>query len=336
MALHSETLLEYAKDQGWRDQPWLHLIAEFDAITPTPCPCATHPDRKWEVTSAHHKAIRRADVATATAMVDRMKSIGDWKYWTHRLCVIACEDMGPAAPDLVLFLCAFYGVFTPSKLSESEAYDSVWKFTVMLCRHPTRSRAWCSLLLMEQHLKYSPDSSLSWVAHLAKASAIADPALHDWCTKGKWRGDGMLRYRGLNLPFEFTKVDFVDRRYPSKTIAGLPGYAYDLHTRVGKKAIGLLLQVPSLKKVVGALPPIKRTMDLGGLKELVGWAMFYCETSVIRNELVDIELRQAEEEIVRAAYGLSAVEWVKLMTVMIELRDAGRFQTARELVLARN
>ena len=70
--------------------------------------------RKWELVSAVQKSIRRGDQQIARRLISAMDSQpAEYAYFWRRLCVIACEDIGPADDTLAAFVVACSIVFPP-------------------------------------------------------------------------------------------------------------------------------------------------------------------------------------------------------------------------------
>ena len=82
-------------------------------------PCrrfAVHRQREWELVSAFQKSIRRADKAIGLRLISAMDSMPEESaYFWRRLCVIACEDVGPADDVLASFVVACATVFPPEE-----------------------------------------------------------------------------------------------------------------------------------------------------------------------------------------------------------------------------
>src|SRR5438309_9898375 len=76
---------------------WLYLCS---CLSKYQAPFSTFEierDRKWELVSALQKAIRRADKGTALQLISAFAHMPqEHGYLWRRMCVIACEDVGPA------------------------------------------------------------------------------------------------------------------------------------------------------------------------------------------------------------------------------------------------
>jgi hypothetical protein len=84
-------------------------------------------ERKWELVSAFQKSIRRGDKQIALRLVsamDRMPT--EWAYFWRRLCVIACEDIGPGDDTLTAFRSPARPFFPRRKLDPRTTTCSVF------------------------------------------------------------------------------------------------------------------------------------------------------------------------------------------------------------------
>src|ERR1035437_3608789 len=101
-------------------------------------------ERKWELISAFQKSIRRGDKAMALRLVSAMDSMPEeYAHYWRRLCVISCEDLGPADDTLATFVVACSSVFSPKKTGEKN-YDLLCFLTEKMCGLRNRSRIYSS------------------------------------------------------------------------------------------------------------------------------------------------------------------------------------------------
>src|SRR5437762_1708879 len=112
----SEELLAYP--EYWFGEPaterWLALCSSLSKYQAPSGNFLINKERKWELASAFQKAIRRADKPTALRLISGIANMPDeYGYFLRRMCVIACEDIGPAADTLVKFVIASATVFSP-------------------------------------------------------------------------------------------------------------------------------------------------------------------------------------------------------------------------------
>jgi len=62
----------------------------------------------------------------------------------------------------------------------------------------------------------------------------------EWQRRNDWRAEGLLRFVGLRLPLEMTRVQIPVPPY--KMLFDLPSYCFDMHTRVGLEMLKRLVQ----------------------------------------------------------------------------------------------
>jgi MgsA AAA+ ATPase C terminal len=208
-------------------------------------------ERKWELVSAFQKSIRRGDKKVALRLVSAMDSMPEeFAYFWRRLCVIACEDIGPADDTLAAFVVACSTVYPPKKTGKKN-YDLFCFLAEQMCDLSTRSRIYCSYGVIEPTAMKSELPELL-VAERPIVSAIMDQreavrqpkdAWREWQKKNDWRAEGLLRFVGLTLPLEMIRVQTPVPPY--KMLFDLPSYCYDMHTRVG------------LEMLLGSRSPVK-------------------------------------------------------------------------------
>src|SRR5437016_820841 len=214
---------------------------------------AVNRERKWELVSAFQKSIRRADKAMALRLISAMDSMPEeYAYFWRRLCVIACEDVGPADDVLALFVVACATVFHP-KTTGGENYRLICFLAGQMCDLSTRSRIYCSYGAIEPaamkadlpELMLQGKPIVSAIMQARAAVQAPENPWQEWQKKNDWRAEGLLKFVGLNLPLDLIKVDTPVPPY--KILFDLPSYCYDMHTRVGLTMLKRLVQ-----KVQGA------------------------------------------------------------------------------------
>jgi hypothetical protein len=114
-----QELIAYPETR-WADAPSARWVSLCDGLLAYKASCTgTLPmdkERKWELVSAFQKAIRRGEKQLALHLVSAMDSMPEeYAYFWRRLCVIACEDVGPADDVLASFVIACSTVFLPRK-----------------------------------------------------------------------------------------------------------------------------------------------------------------------------------------------------------------------------
>ena len=238
---HCEELYEYPENT-WMMTPSIRWRSLCDALRQYNSPLeqvAMPSDRKWEIVSALQKSIRRGDGSTARQVLAAAVGLhDDYAYIWKRLCVTACEDIGPADDVLVSFVIACAHVFPPRTIAAEN--HGVWAFLVdQMCGPAARSRIYCSygiidpLIATDQVSEQTEEDELIVATLLRHRKEQRQPAspLRIWQKRNDWRTEGLLRYVGLTLPFDVMRSD--EQIPSSKIFLGLPSYCYDMHTRIG-------------------------------------------------------------------------------------------------------
>jgi replication-associated recombination protein RarA len=76
---------------------WESLCTQMQSYEAPPRSMILPKERKWELVSALQKSIRRADKQIALRLVSAIDNMPEeYGYFWRRLCVTACEDIGPA------------------------------------------------------------------------------------------------------------------------------------------------------------------------------------------------------------------------------------------------
>jgi hypothetical protein len=109
-------LLSYPESR-WRDPASNRWVSLCTGMRAHEAPCRgliINKERKWELVSAVQKSIRRGDKQVALRLISVMDSMPEeYAYFWRRLCVIACEDVGPADDTLSAFVVACSTIFPP-------------------------------------------------------------------------------------------------------------------------------------------------------------------------------------------------------------------------------
>src|ERR1035441_896564 len=128
---------------------WTALCDGLKEYQAPPRTLTLNEERKWELVSALQKSIRRGDKEMAPRLASAMDSMPEeYGYFWKRLCVIACEDVGPADDILASFVIACATVFPPKKTGDKN-YDLFCFLAEQMCDLPTRSRIYCSYGIIE-------------------------------------------------------------------------------------------------------------------------------------------------------------------------------------------
>ncbi|HEV2577116.1 MAG TPA: hypothetical protein VGU25_07890 [Acidobacteriaceae bacterium] len=244
----------------------------------------------------------------------------------RRLAVIACEDIGAGDEILTCFTVACSAVFTP-KRSAVEMPSVTCFLTNQMCLVQRRSRIGCSLSLIAESASMGVKLSNLSAADRAVFSAIRkrseqleapDTAWRTWQRTNDWRGERMLRYLELPLPFDLATRSVHLR--PAKILHDLPSYCYDLHTRIGRSVIQSLIHgaqgADPLKYFFARHKVCDRATALG-------MALFYSEGGQLRNEIFFAEVLDLEQRIMAQKFGLNISEWDDLRAHVNEALEAG-------------
>lgn len=288
--------------------------------------------RKWELVSALQKSIRRGEKLLSLRLVSAMTCMPEeYGYFWRRICVIACEDVGFADDLLTTFVVACATIFPPK--STGHLTYGLWCFLVeQLCDRPNRSRVYCSLSIVETailqgELPELTEKDLLIVAAITKRAASVEDATSPWTYwlgKNDWRGEGMLKFVGMELPFDIEVSSQPVRHY--QVILDLPSYAYDMHTRIG---------LAVLKKLV-------RGIDKTDLRDFfkqhpsrnphktLGSALFFEEGGLISGELIYEPLISLEQRLFAHQNGLSLQQWWDLRALIRMALIDGLIDRVRE------
>jgi MgsA AAA+ ATPase C terminal len=292
--------------------------------------------RKWELVSAFQKSIRRADRATALHLVSAMHSMPrEHGYFWRRLCVIACEDVGPADDTLAKFVVACATLFAPKRTGE-ENYR-LWCFLVeQMCALPFRSRIYCSYGILDAasaaaELPKLTDSDARIIASIVERKrevvTSAEP-WRQWQRKNDWRAEGLLRFVDMPHP---TRLTINDTPIPAhKMLFDLPSFASDMHTRVGLEMLHRLARgVPGAE----AIRDLLNRYQVKSAHRAVGSALFFVEGGRIRSELVWEPLSSLEQRFFAHKYGLPLEAWWKLRSLVQSALEIGMVDRLREEIL---
>jgi hypothetical protein len=334
-----QELLRYPENRWAKatSERWLSLCKSLRDYQP-PCPknLTIAEDRKWELVSAFQKSIRRGDKQMAVRLVSAMDGMPEeYAYFWRRLCVIACEDIGPADDALASFVVACSTVFPPRKTG-SENYRIICFLTEQMCDLSTRSHIYCScggiegaamkaqfpeLILPEKEIA-------SAIMQQRTAVQVPENCWREWQKKNDWRAEGLLKFVGLRLPLEMTQVE--TPLPPSKILFDLPSYCYDMHTRVGLQVLQRLL------RGVAGVEDIKDFFQQNRIKSAhraLGEALFSVEGGRIQGELIYEQLCSLEQRLFARQFGLSFDQWLQLCDLTLKALEDGVIDRLREEIL---
>jgi len=303
---------------------------------PPPRSVTLPKERKWELVSALQKSARRADKPMALKLVSAIDNMPEeYGYFSRRLCVIACEDVGPADDELATFVVACSNIFPP-KRTGSKTYDIFCFLVESLCDLPARSRIYCSMSSVGSMVLQGNTPELSAAdqqivdAILKQKAAMHSPinAWEEWRSKNDWRAERMLRFVGLRLPTETFKVQLTIPAY--RMLFDLPSYCYDMHTRVGQEVLSRLMRGACGATVIKNF--VYRSKVRSALKVL-GEALFFVEGARLEGEVLYPSLSRLEQLLIAHQHGLSLNEFLALQCLVLDALNAGKIDQIREEVL---
>jgi hypothetical protein len=340
IAEHLENLRNYRKMRwGLRAlSSWTSLCELLGEYQPPCRSLAINQERKWELVSAFQKTIRRGDKQMALRLISAIDSMpAEYAYFWRRLCVIACEDIGPASDTLTAFVVTCNAVFPPKKTG-SKNYDLFCFLAEQMCGLSTRSRIYCSYGVIEEAASGSslPELSVEDVpiisAIMKRKAAVQAPESpwQEWQKKNDWRAGRLLTFLGLTLPVEMVTVRTPVPPYVM--LFGLPSYSYDMYTRVGLEVLRRFI-----KGVSGAesIRDFFRENKVKGAHRALGEALFFEEGGRIRGELIYAPLSDLEQRLFAHQFELTFSEWMRLRILVKSALADGLIDQVREEVLGR-
>ena len=335
-----QELLSYPENR-WSDprsDRWLALCNAMSDYQAPPKSLAIDKERKWELVSALQKSIRRGDKQMALRLISAMDSMPEeWAYFWKRLCVIACEDVGPADDTLASFVVACATVFPPKKTGDKN-YDLFCFLAEQMCDLPTRSRIYCSYGIIEpaamkDELPALTAEEKQIVDAIMQRKAVIQAGANrwqQWQAKNDWRSEGMLRFVGLRLPLEMTDVE---RAVPRcKVLFDLPSFAFDTHTRIG------LEMLRRLARGVPGAEAISEFFEQNRVKSphrTLGMSLFFAEGGCIEGELIYQPLAYLEQRLFAYQFGLPLEKWFDLRVLVEKALAEGTIDRVRTEVLQR-
>ena len=315
---------------------WLSLCADLRDYQPPSPTLMIDSERKWELVSALQKSIRRGDKEMALRLISATNGMPDeCAYFWRRLCVIACEDVGPADDVLASFVIACSTVFPPKKTGSGN-YKLFCFLAEQMCALPTRSRIYCSYSVIEPaaikaelpELTVQDEAIVSAVMRNREEVQAPHSPWREWQKKNDWRAEKLLRYVGLSLPLEMTKIE--EPLPPSRILFDLPSYCFDMHTRVGLRVLQKLV-----RGVDGAegIRDFFQENKIKNAHRALGEVLFFVEGARIEGELVYEPLSSLEQRVLAYQYGLPFDRWEKLRFLLEKALQDGIVDRVREEIL---
>ncbi len=333
-----QELLAYPS-RNW-DEPastrWFSLCTRMRDYEAPSKQLAISKKRKWEVISAFQKSIRRGDKLMALRLISAMdKMPEEYGYFWKRLCVIACEDIGPADDLLATFVAACEAVYSARK-ADGVYYDLICFLTEEMCDLSNRSRIYCSYSMIDTMLSttclpdYSVEDQEIISAITQRRENLREPKSRweEWLKKNDWRAGQLLRYIGLTLPMEMTGVQLAMPQH--RMLFSLPSYCYDMHTRVGLEMLRRIVRGVRGAEEITELLERNKVQDA---HRVLGDALFFVEGGSIQGELIYGSVCCLEQRLSAHRYGLSLHDWLHLQMMVLAALERGIVDRIREEVL---
>lgn len=339
MSAFQDKELQGYPNRNWNTVPsvrWESLCSRMLSYEAPPRSMTLPKERKWELVSAFQKSIRRADKPMALRLVSAIDNMPEeYGYFWRRLCVIACEDIGPANDELATFVLACSSVFTP-KRSGARSYDFFCFLVELMCDLPARSRIYCSMGIIESIVaegtspKLSDEDTQIVSAIMQRKAMMLSPAnaWQQWQSKNDWRAEKMLRFIGLTLPEKLFHEKFPIPAY--RMLFDLPSYCLDVHTRIGQEVLRCLMRGSC--GAIAIRDFIYRNKVKGALKAF-GMALFFVEGGRLEGEMLYPSLSRLEQLLIAHQHGLSQNEFLTLQALVLDALNAGTIDQIREEVL---
>ena len=341
------TMISPAQFQALADYPqgkfpdpdegrWVCLCEALGAYVPPQLTLTITAERKWELVSALQKSIRRGDRAVALQVIGLMATLPEeYPYFWRRLCITACEDVGPADDLLARFVIACSAIFTPKRTGAAN-YRLLCFLAEQMCELASRCRIYCSYAVIEVAAKASMLPRLSGeeqrvvTAILDHAESVLHPlsAWQQWQRSNDWRAAGLLKFLGLDLPLQRTRV--ATALPPHRMMWGLPSYCYDMYTRVG------LEMLKRLVRGAYGMEDIRRLFQenpVKGAHTALGEALFFEEGGRIAGELIYEPLSALEQKAFSHQFDLPISDWLRLRKLAAQALADGVVDRIREDVL---
>jgi hypothetical protein len=207
-----------------------------------------------------------------------------------------------------------------------------------MCDLSTRSRIYCSYSVIEPAVikselpELGAEDKLIVSAVMQRKAAVrvqtpTDP-WREWQRKNDWRAEGLLKFVGLTLPLEITRVQTPVP--PHKMFLDLPSYCYDVHTRVG---LAMLKRVVQGVEGAEGIKELFQQNKIKGAHRAVGEALFFVEGGRIQGELIYEPLCGLEQRLFAHQFGLPLKRWLELRVLVEKALAEGVIDRVREEVL---
>lgn len=245
----------------------------------------SHEERKWEVVSGYQKAVRRGELEEAlrlaSAIINHPQEL---PYLWRRVCTTAAEDVGFANPLLVAFVILCAATYTPSKFVGVQR-RVIYGLTRLMCES-VKDRSMCDMSVIQNHgaeaihaCALTPSEQGLYETILGAKKVEVDSPVLMYLQKQTWRTEDMGQFFPLvstmasNLSVVSMEIS------PSERLKGIKSYAYDMHTRVGKKSLVILTGREAIREFFKKYPVADKP-------KVLGWALFYCEGGLLDKQIL--------------------------------------------------
>jgi len=249
--------------------------------------------RKWEVVSSIQKSIRRGLKDHALRGASALLNTNDFeliRYLWKRISTTAAEDVGLADPTLVAFTLLCAETFTPSKFMAVQ--KPVVYFLISELCNSVKDRTLCDGAILDSSWVRSgnkaiissglDEENLKYVHKFERCKEyLPETPLMSYLSNQGWRTEDMGKFYPLGEHLRDGFFDEVEKPLTEfRVIKGLPSYAYDMHTQIGKRAIGFLSgRGTELFEFFKLYPQVTDS------SKAVGWALFYSEGGLLNTQL---------------------------------------------------
>lgn len=330
------TIQKYGLQPDTFEGFWESMIAqdyEFKQMT------LANLDRKWEVVSAYQKSVRRGDALFAKRVASALLNTKDCemiRYLWRRACTTAAEDIGLANPTMVAFTLLCAETFTPSKFMNLQKPVLYW-LTDQLA-NGLKDRSLCSMAVIDAHYVRS-DNQSDIYSKLGEDERVYVTAVREckdyppedeitsYLAGQNWRTEEMGKFYPVGQVLQGGEwYEETPPMLDAPVICGLPCYAYDMHTQVGKQVLAIMTGYTGPKDFFKEYAVKDKIRALG-------WPMFYLEGGLLNRHLEYAgrqELFQTEVKVALLDQGIPAESHERLFDVVRELLTTGVINERRQ------
>lgn len=303
-------------------------LGEFDIrqlVGKLPSLKTVNPDRKWEISSAYQKSIRRSKLAPALKCISAMSHIPDGiDYLWRRACTTAAEDIGPANDLLMAHVVHCATVCMKKEVTTAYSVAMLVACTEAMVKSD-KSRIYCQLSIIEgvfnnpqEDLFASVvdfDGPALWkpvedhIVKLLQEPAIAQVATHlpQWVAdiykfyrKNSWRTEHMMKFAAYafsSLPYEKLGAEPLPLPGADKQKVEADLVGGGVTQCWGLPSFCYDMHTRTGKMAIlrfTGVKPIRAFFDELGLKkerqQVLGWAVFFAEGGVLGGDQVPVRV----------------------------------------------